>query len=249
MKGGSPPSATGEGERVSVIIPALNEEAYLPALFDSLARQTHPAHEIIVADAGSTDRTAAISRAAGARVVPGGMPADGRNAGADVATGDWLLFVDADLTFGADTIEVALTGARKRGLDGMSCAFVPDVKTPFLRFNHWFSSWYFRITTALRWPHSIGGFLLVTRAMHERLHGFDTTITVAEDQDYVRRMARTGRYAFLMEPVVEVAARRFEATGGLRMSLRWIVIDFHRLFLGEIRGDYIPYFEKRPEGP
>lgn len=231
--------------RVSVVVPALNEEAWLPGLLESLAVQTHPAHEIIVADAGSSDRTAEIAIAGGATVVPGGMPAEGRNAGAEVASGEWLLFVDADVVFAPDTIATALARARQGRLDGMSCAFVPDVRTRFLRFNHWVSSWYFRITTALRWPHSIGGFLLVTREMHERLRGFDTSITVAEDQDYVRRMARIGRYRFLMEPVVQIAARRFEATGGLAMSLRWVLIDVHRLLLGEIRGDYIPYFEKR----
>jgi glycosyltransferase involved in cell wall biosynthesis len=230
---------------VSVVIPALDEEAYLPKLLDSLAHQSYPIEETFVADAGSRDRTREIAEAAGAVVVPGGMPADGRNAGAARASGDWLLFVDADLELEADVLELALRTMSRRRLDGASVAFVPDVRTAFLRFNHAFSSWYFRITTALRWPHSIGGFLLVRREMHEALGGFDTTITVAEDQDYVRRMQRAGRYAFLMKPVVQVAARRFLASGGLKMSLRWIMIELHRLFLGEIRHDRIPYFEEQ----
>jgi glycosyltransferase involved in cell wall biosynthesis len=235
---------------VSVVIPALNEERYLPALLRSLEAQTVRPLEIIVADAGSTDGTVEIAQASGATVVPGGMPADGRNAGAEVASGEWLLFLDADLELEPETLAVALEQSRRLGLDGASCAFVPDVETPFLRFNHWFSSHYFHITTRLRWPHSIGGFLLVRKRIHEALDGFDTTITVAEDQDYVRRLAKIGRYAFLMSPVVQVAARRFESSGGLTMSLRWILIELHRLVLGEIRGDRIPYFEERPEwGP
>jgi glycosyltransferase involved in cell wall biosynthesis len=243
----SEPARAAGSETVSVVIPALNEEQYLPALLRSLAAQTVRVAEIIVADAGSTDRTVSVARAGGARVVPGGMPAHGRNEGAAYAQGEWLLFLDADLELQTDALEVALGHTRGRRLDGMSCAFAPNVKTPFLRFNHWLSSHYFRIATAMRWPHSIGGFLLVRKEMHEALGGFDTTITVAEDQDYVRRLARAGRYAFLAEPVVQVAARRFESSGPLRMSLRWVLIELHRLILGEIRDDRIPYFEERPE--
>jgi hypothetical protein len=48
-----------------------------------------------------------------------------------------------------------------------------------------------------------------------------------------------------MKPVVQVAARRFLASGGLKMSVRWIVIEAHRLLLGEIRHHRIRYFEER----
>ena len=83
--------------KVSVIIPTLNESAYLPALLDALRGQTRPPDEVIVADAGSTDGTVELVQAHGARVVPGGMPAVGRNAGAQVAIGDLFLFFDADV--------------------------------------------------------------------------------------------------------------------------------------------------------
>jgi len=68
--------------RLSVIIPTLNEAGYLPLLLEALAAQTRPADEIIVADAGSVDGTAELARRRGARVVHGGTPAVGRNAGA-----------------------------------------------------------------------------------------------------------------------------------------------------------------------
>jgi glycosyltransferase involved in cell wall biosynthesis len=73
--------------RVSVVVPTLDEERYLPVLMQSLAAQTLPVHEVIIADAGSQDGTVALARTAGARIVPGGHPGAGRNAGAAAASG------------------------------------------------------------------------------------------------------------------------------------------------------------------
>jgi len=229
--------------RVSVVVPALNEGAWLPILLDSLATQTLPVHEVIVADAGSLDETAGVARARGATVVPGGHPGVGRNQGARVATGDWLLFLDADIRLPPDALEVAFEEMAEEGLDSASCWFVPDSDALFLRLNHWFSCHYFRLTSRLGWPHSIGAFLLLPAATHDEIGGFDLSIRVAEDQDYVRRLARVGRYGFLRRPVVEIAARRFETEGGILMSLKWLGIELHRLVLGEIRGDYFRYFK------
>ncbi len=90
--------------KISVIVPAFNEEKLLGA---SLARIQSAArvfgargwgYELIVCDNNSTDRTAEIARAAGAAVVfePVNQIARARNTGAAAATGDWLVFVDAD---------------------------------------------------------------------------------------------------------------------------------------------------------
>ena len=200
-------------------------------------------HEVIVADAGSRDGTVGLARAAGARVVPGGHPGVGRNVGAAQATGDWLLFLDADVYLPADALATAFSEMEREGFNSASCWFVPDTDDSFLRLNHWFSSHYFRLTSRLGWPHSIGAFLLLPRSAHEEIGGFDLTIKVAEDQDYVRRLARIGRYGFLRRPSVVIAARRFENEGSLWMSVKWLGIEFHRLVLGEIRGEYFRYFK------
>lgn len=96
--------------KISIIIPAFNEERLLGA---SLAQIKSSAggflrrgweFEIIVCDNNSTDRTAAIAREAGATVVfePVNQIARARNSGAAAATGDWLVFVDADSRPGAE---------------------------------------------------------------------------------------------------------------------------------------------------
>ncbi|MBT2500509.1 glycosyltransferase family 2 protein [Agromyces sp. ISL-38] len=83
---------------VSVIVPSYNDAGFLAACLDALARQTRPADEVIVVDNGSTDATADVARAAGARLVHeplrGIWPATA--AGFDAASGDLLARLDAD---------------------------------------------------------------------------------------------------------------------------------------------------------
>ncbi len=83
---------------ISVIVPSLDDAGYLAVCLDALAKQTRPADEVIVVDNGSTDATAEVARAAGARVVDqpvrGIWPATA--AGFDAASGDLLARLDAD---------------------------------------------------------------------------------------------------------------------------------------------------------
>lgn len=90
--------------RVSVVIPAFNEEKLLPATLAAVGAAAEAfrvrgwSWECVVCDNNSTDRTAELARAAGAAVVfePVNQIGRARDAGARVATGDWLVFIDAD---------------------------------------------------------------------------------------------------------------------------------------------------------
>jgi glycosyltransferase involved in cell wall biosynthesis len=90
--------------KISIIVPAFNEEKLLPATLESIKAAGGALHELgwkselIVCDNNSTDRTAELARAAGARVVfePANQIARARNAGAQASSGDWLVFIDAD---------------------------------------------------------------------------------------------------------------------------------------------------------
>ena len=84
---------------LSIIIPAYNEEKYLPRLLRCIKEQTYKDYEIIIADANSTDKTRQIAKKYGCKIAKGGLPAVGRNNGAKIAKGDILLFLDADAKF------------------------------------------------------------------------------------------------------------------------------------------------------
>ena len=95
---------------VSVVVPAFNAEATLPACLAALGRMSYPATEIIVFSDGSTDRTAEIAEASGARVICGEAyprgPAYARNVAAREAASPLLLFVDADVVISEDCLKV-----------------------------------------------------------------------------------------------------------------------------------------------
>lgn len=99
-----PTEAATPSLRLSIVIPARNEEDNLTRLLPSLRDPSFPPHEILVVDDHSSDRTAEVARQYGATVVSGADLAEGWygkpwacQQGADAATGDWLLFLDADL--------------------------------------------------------------------------------------------------------------------------------------------------------
>lgn len=98
-----PAEGLRDAATLTVIIPARNEEHNLPRLLASLAAQTPRPGEVLVVDDASTDRTATVARNGGARVIPSQPLPDGWRGktwachqGALAATGDWLLFMDAD---------------------------------------------------------------------------------------------------------------------------------------------------------
>ena len=101
-----PEPSISEARQVSVVIPARNEARAIAGVIHAVQAQSHPglALEIIVVDDGSDDDTAAVARLAGALVLEleqwtdGGNPARARNCGAAMATGDPIIFLDADCT-------------------------------------------------------------------------------------------------------------------------------------------------------
>ena len=112
-----PASAPGSPPSVSVIIPARNEQHNLPTLLHSLASQPVKPQEVIVVDDGSTDRTAEVARGLGATVIVSKPLPEGWRGktwachqGAQAATGELLLFVDADTWFEPDGFARILSG-------------------------------------------------------------------------------------------------------------------------------------------
>ena len=92
-------SSTASGDLVTVIIPARNEASRIAATVRAVLDQAAPPMEVLVADDGSSDATAAAARKAGAQVIAiesAGNPGLARNRAARVAKGSILLFLDAD---------------------------------------------------------------------------------------------------------------------------------------------------------
>jgi glycosyltransferase involved in cell wall biosynthesis len=185
-----------EAVKISIVVPAFNEERLLG---QSLAQMKSAAGgfvrqgweiELIVCDNNSTDRTAEIARSAGARVVfePVNQIARARNRGAAAATGDWLIFVDADSQPSAGLFEeVAEQIQSGRCLAGGTTVRM-DEKLWVAELFTWLWNYSSRMG---RWL--AGSFIFVEAATFRELGGFDQELFAAEELDLSRRLKHRSR--------------------------------------------------------
>jgi glycosyltransferase involved in cell wall biosynthesis len=233
---------------LSIIIPTFNEEEYLPRLLESIRRQTYRDYEIIVADNNSEDKTRAIAESFGARVSPGGNhPGKGRNRGAEVAKGDIYLFLDADVILEPEAwLAEKLAEFERRQLDVASCTIKPLGGSALDKFSHDVYNVYLRATQFIM-EHGGGFCLFARKAAHDRVHGFDETITIAEDHDYVRRIAKTGKFRVLSGPGIAVSVRRFERDGRFNVFMKYLKVEAHNIVKGGVKTD-LNYTWGHPKG-
>ena len=235
--------------KVSIVVPTLNEERLLPTLLDSIARQGFGDYEVIVSDAGSDDATRSIAKSYGAVVVEGGLPGAGRNEGARVATGEYLFFFDADVTLPDDFIESAVVELDERFIDLATCEIRPLSQFTLDRIVHKFIN--VTVRTSLRIdPKAMGFCIFTTNRLFRRVGGFDESIRIGEDAEFVKRAAKFSPLHWLSTVYIEVSVRRFEKEGRLRSIKKGISLNLHRAFKGEVRNDAIEYeFAQYEAGP
>jgi len=225
---------------LSIIIPTFNEEKFLPSLLRSINEQTTPPSEIIVADAFSTDSTRDVARQFGCRVVNGGMPGKGRNNGAKVAKEDLVLFLDSDVILPKDFLEKTVGEMMDRKLNVASCYLTPLSSYWVDHHIHEAFNYYAKLTNKF-YPHAPGFCIFVKKWVHERINGFDESIVMAEDHDYVRRAKKITKFSYLNSYRIPVSVRRFSENGRINVSIKYIVLELHRIFIGEITKKYFNY--------
>ena len=214
--------------KISIIIPTLNEASSLPGLLDVFKNQTRPPDEIIVADAGSTDGTVELALERGARLVPGGMPGPGRNAGARQAQGDVFLFLDADVLPALDFIELALDEFLRHGYAVATCpseALSDDLGDKIITDA---TNLYLQIIMPVS-PRAPGYCIFARRDVHQAIGGFDESLKMAEDHDYVRRALQYGELGLLSSVRIPVSMRRLEKEGLIGLALKYLWCEMYAL--------------------
>lgn len=189
--------------RLSVIVPAFNEERRLPACLASIREAAAACRidvELIVTDNNSTDRTAAVARVAGARVVfePVNQISRARNAGAAVARGDWLLFLDADSHLHPETLADLLAAIRGGRHAGGGCRVAFDRAPSWGRAG--VALWNL-ISRTMRW--AAGSFVFCRADAFREMGGFNEEMYAAEELDFSRRLKRWARGRDLSVTILE----------------------------------------------
>lgn len=225
---------------LSIVIPALNEESYLPILLESLKNQAFQDFEIIVADADSGDKTRQIAQESGAKVVEGGLPAYGRNRGAKEAKGDWLLFLDADVILPPDFLARSLSEINKFNFDIASPLLSPMSQKMIDKLFHSAYNLYARLTIYF-YPHAPGLCIFVKKEIHNLISGFNESIKLAEDHDYIVRACRVGRFGLIKGVRVPVSVRRLDKDGRFNIAVKYLAAETYRFIKGPIYSDLFHY--------
>lgn len=209
-----------QGPWLSVVLPARNEERVLGATLDSVQRAGKASgrpFEIIVVDDASTDRTAEIAREHGAIVKAVEIHNIGavRNAGAKIARGEVLVFLDSDTLLPEATLRAALKALADGAVGGGAWIQFDGKVTWFQRMLAWlFAMFWLRMRG---W--AAGCFIFTRKADFDAVGGFDEQYFCAEERYLSEALRSRGKFVILREYVITSGRKlRLYSTG----KLMWI---------------------------
>lgn len=232
----------------SVIIPTLNEEKYLPKLLSDLTKQGSNIFEVIVVDGNSDDETKKNSKVFSKKLKLSFYDnlkrnvAYQRNLGASKASGEYLVFLDADTRIKANFIKkLKFEIEKKKGLLFLP-ALVPEK-------NNYQDKLMFNITNSLvdlsqkiGKPFSSGGSMIVQKDFFKIIGGFNEKLFISEDHELIQRAFKYGVNAkLLMNVKIKFCIRRMEKDGRLKYLLKYLVAAVETFNKGGIEKKIFSY--------
>ncbi|MBS3092158.1 glycosyltransferase [Candidatus Pacearchaeota archaeon] len=223
---------------ISCIIITLNEEKYLPRLLESIKKQTFRNFEIIVSDNFSKDNTRKIARSYGCKIVNGGNFSEGRNKGAKIASGKYLLFLDADSEIPKDFLKINLRTFKKSKNGTGAVEGKPLSKILFDKMIFKIGYYYFRVGSIFS-PMGVGCGIFSKKETFDLVGGFDKNVIFSENFDFYRRAFK---YGFVYLPIpMYTSVRRLNKEGRLKFVIKYLYAGIYRSLLGEIKKPIFKY--------
>ncbi len=227
---------------ISIIFPTLNEEAWIGGTISALKSKLTLPHEIIVSDGKSKDRTAEIARQHADKVVvydgeKRQTIGQGRNAGAAVAAGEFLVFMDADCTI--EDPDAFFTRALADFKDEKVVALAAWLKvTPELAT--FMDNLVFGIQNRMEliynnffhFGFAPGEFQMMRKSSFEKLGGYNPILTASEDLEMFKRLSRIGRTHVDSKLVVLHSGRRAHKIGWAPLLTSWFLNMVWMTFFG-----------------
>ena len=209
---------------LSIVIPALNEEKYLPKLLDDLTKQTNTNFEVIIVDGNSEDRTVEKCKEYENKLplleiitTKKRNVSYQRNLGAARVQADWIIFMDADNRlpkYFLDGIKYRIL-KEKPGCFTTYCADgynnpTDDAVIRFINLG-------MELSRQVENPLAFGSMIGVKKNIFEKFGGFDVDMVFAEDSDYVKRLYKHGvKYKIFKDPRYVYSLRHYKRDGKLK---------------------------------
>jgi glycosyltransferase involved in cell wall biosynthesis len=214
----------------TVVIPALNEEKFLPNLLESLCAQTTKNFEVIVVDGSSTDKTVEVAKKFKSKLPlniivskTACLPLQ-RNLGARNSSGEWLAFVDADSILLPNFFERVSKFIEKYQPKLLTTWARPDSEEISdailtLLFNILMEQ-----TMRLKKAYSPGPLTLVTRAAFTSINGYDESHAYNEDIDFGLRLQKIGIMNLVVRETLYVwSLRRMRKVGTFKVLQQYLI--------------------------
>ncbi len=219
--------------QVSVVIPAYREATYIDRLLTALIGQNFKDFEVIVSDAESRDGTKELVSSFADRLrikfveSPPRGPAAGRNIGAAQATGEWLLFLDADDDIDdPDFISTIVRVTVQKGWQSSTVKMKLHDATLNERLGTFMNYQYIKLLSHTKHPVAPGWCIFTRRSIFEKYGGFNEKLQLSEDYDYISRVGSEG-FGFVEDTYYLLDLRRLRSEG-IRFVLKMTRNEIYR---------------------
>jgi len=211
--------------KTSIVIPTLHEENYVGFLLSDIARQTRKADEVIIVDGDSQDATTSVvERFPGVDLLIAAPPvANQRNFGGRKASGDIVVFLDADVRLSETFLEDFLKRIEQRNLDIACPLYMPYRSTLLIKGVHAYVNVAFLALQRVL-PSGAGCCIAVKREVFRKCPGFNPNLQVGEDVALVRKLSRGHRFGVVAKQLF-VSDRRYKEEGVLRMLTKILLLS------------------------
>lgn len=218
---------------LSIVIPTYNDATYIDRLLNALSLQLSMPFEVIVSDANSKDHIRDIidqyQDKLDLRLVqsPPQGPGNGRNLGAAIAKGEWLLFLDADVDIDDQNfISTLVDVSNKNNWSTATARINPATGSLKERVGMGINYRYIKMLAKTKHPVAPGWCILTKKSVFKKHQGFNEKIFFGEDYDYVSRVGEHG-FGFVEETYYYVDFRRAREEGW-RLTTKAVLNEIYR---------------------
>jgi glycosyltransferase involved in cell wall biosynthesis len=227
--------------KVSVVIPAYNEEKNIALTIEAVLAQDYPDFEIIVVDNASTDRTSEIVSKYPVKLVYESRKGllSARECGRQAATGEIIANIDADCLPEKDWVSRGVAHFAHPGVAAVTGPYDYHDGSRFFRVGSLMTQKhaYFHLSRFLQSKHVkkgailIGGNNMIRASALEKVGGYTTAIKFyGEDTDTASKISRQGKIVFDRKLHIKTSARRFKDEGTLHLMLKYWYYFFKHIF-------------------